>query len=273
MLARMRRFLRQFAKTRSGRVIGVGVLAAMMCFSIFYLFVVPAVVAGGHEPLPIVGLAFGGFMYVQLWMLSLEFAYQGLARIYGFRHTRLFFRSILGSKDRSGSEVARSPFEAIFATMLSYSVAVYGFALLFVAISNRDHASFTGGAMSVATAFYFSLVTATTVGFGDIAPVSTAARFTVVVEIGVALLYAIFLFSVLAGAARDARTTQPRVFRSRLRRHARGVQVAIATANSNVFGRRKKAAASELRLARRVSNGAAERQAHIPTSRAAKGSA
>jgi len=52
-----------------------------------------------------------------------------------------------------------------------------------------------------------------------------------------------------------------------LERRLEARQVAIATANSNVFGRRKKAAASELRLADRASSDASERQPSAATRR------
>jgi hypothetical protein len=186
-----------------------------------YLFVVPAIVAVPAAPLNGYELAFGAFMYIQMWMFSVELAYRALASVYGLKRSTLLpvFRmervldAALGSTEpvrRQGERPPdRTPSNAIFVTILSYLIAVYGFALLFAAISNRNPNAFTGGVLSLGSAFYFSFVTATTVGYGDIAPISCGARAATVIELAVALFYGLFLFSVLAGAARESSSASP----------------------------------------------------------------
>jgi hypothetical protein len=212
-------------KTAIGRIVVYTALTLMCCASPFYLFVVPAMVAASHEPLPTTALMFGTFMYFQLWLLSMAYAYEGLAGIYRFKRATFF--PVLGRTPSDLRAGPSRPASAIVATMISYFVAVYGFALLYVAISNRDHASFSLGEMSVGTAFYFSLITASTVGYGDIAPVSSLARWATVAEVVVALLYAIFLFSVIASAVREGGAVASRPFRSRLLRRTRTTRSAV----------------------------------------------
>jgi hypothetical protein len=88
---------------------------------------------------------------------------------------------------------------------LSYLVALYGFAVAYAFVSRANPGAFTGKRLDLLSAVYFSVVTAATVGYGDIAPVSEAARMLVVAEILCSLIYGIFFFSVLAGGIRERR--------------------------------------------------------------------
>jgi len=51
----------------------------------------------------------------------------------------------------------------------------------------------------------FSVMTAATVGFGDIVPLSIMARSIVILEVLLTFLYAVFLCSVLASTLREIR--------------------------------------------------------------------
>jgi hypothetical protein len=87
---------------------------------------------------------------------------------------------------------------------IGYLLMVYLLAVLYRMASILDsHAYFvngTLGSLSFFDAFYFSVTTASTVGFGDITPASVWAKSLVMVEIILSLAYAAFLLSV--GAAR-----------------------------------------------------------------------
>lgn len=87
--------------------------------------------------------------------------------------------------------------------MLSYFWTVYGFAIAYTFLSMANTKSFNVGALGIFDATYFSLTTAATVGYGDIVPISAAARSLVMAEIVLDLVYVVFFFSVLASAVRD----------------------------------------------------------------------
>ena len=52
--------------------------------------------------------------------------------------------------------------------------------------------------ISLGTALYFSIVTITTTGFGDIAPLTGLARIATCAEIATGLAYQVFIFSLAA---------------------------------------------------------------------------
>ncbi len=87
---------------------------------------------------------------------------------------------------------------------IGYLLVVYLFAVLYRTASILDSRAYfvngTLGSLSFFDAFYFSITTASTVGFGDITPASVWAKSLVMVEIILSLAYAAFLLSV--GAAR-----------------------------------------------------------------------
>ncbi len=87
---------------------------------------------------------------------------------------------------------------------IGYLLVVYLFAVLYRTTSILDSRAYfvngTLGSLSFFNAFYFSVTTASTVGFGDITPASVWAKSLVMAEILLSLAYAAFLVSV--GAAR-----------------------------------------------------------------------
>jgi hypothetical protein len=86
---------------------------------------------------------------------------------------------------------------------LSYLIAIYGFALAYVAVSRYFVGSFNVGELDLIGGIYFSVTTIATVGFGDIVPVSSLARLMVVSEILLGLAYAVFFFSIIASFLRE----------------------------------------------------------------------
>ena len=87
---------------------------------------------------------------------------------------------------------------------IGYLLVVYFFAVLYRLVSIFDsQAFFVNGpraSLSLFNALYFSVTTASTVGFGDITPAGVWAKSLVMVEILLSLAYAALLLSV--GAAR-----------------------------------------------------------------------
>jgi Ion channel. len=59
------------------------------------------------------------------------------------------------------------------------------------------------GELDLIGGIYFSVITIATVGFGDIVPVSSAARLMVVGEVLLGVAYAVFFFSIIAAFLRE----------------------------------------------------------------------
>jgi hypothetical protein len=86
--------------------------------------------------------------------------------------------------------IARSEFptlRAIEALTVSLILLLVAFAGTYLILSNSDAAAF-GESLNHTGALYFTLTTLTTIGYGDIVPVSDAARITVMVQMVVDVL-------------------------------------------------------------------------------------
>ena len=75
------------------------------------------------------------------------------------------------------------------------------FATIYVAISLFDRTAFTEP-LDAFTSFYFALTVLATVGFGDITPVTTAARAVTMVQMALDLVFIAVLIRVVTSAAR-----------------------------------------------------------------------
>lgn len=86
---------------------------------------------------------------------------------------------------------------------VTYLFTCYSFAILYAVIAVQQGGAFNLPAgtprLDIPSALYFSFVTITTTGFGDIAPLSGLARLATCCEIATGLLYQVFVFSVVAG--------------------------------------------------------------------------
>lgn len=85
----------------------------------------------------------------------------------------------------------------------SYVITCISFAVLYSIISDFNPAAFNQpsgrqGGIDLGTALYFSVVTITTTGYGDISPASGLARAAACWEIVTGLLYQVFIFSLAA---------------------------------------------------------------------------
>jgi hypothetical protein len=84
--------------------------------------------------------------------------------------------------------------------MTAYSLAIFCFSVLYVYVVRRDEAAFSE-VLKLSDAIYFSVVTMTTTGYGDISPKSGLARTLVCIQILFGVLYNILFFSIFAGLA------------------------------------------------------------------------
>ncbi len=92
---------------------------------------------------------------------------------------------------------------------LTYFITCASFAILYVIIDDHNAHAFALPAgndppLTFGTALYFSIVTITTTGFGDIAPASGLARFATCLEIITGMLYQVFIFSLAASLLNPA---------------------------------------------------------------------
>lgn len=93
-----------------------------------------------------------------------------------------------------GSGSARDDILFILLSVLNF-VATFGG--LYYQLSRMDHDAFNPyGPMSTISSIYFSLVTFATVGYGDISPKTDSARFLVSLQIALAMVYTVVVFSV-----------------------------------------------------------------------------
>lgn len=88
----------------------------------------------------------------------------------------------------------------------AYCLAICCFSVLYVYLVRRDEAAFSE-VLKLGDAVYFSVVTMTTTGYGDISPRSGLARTLVCVQILFGFFYNILFFSIFAGFAGRARRT------------------------------------------------------------------
>lgn len=180
------------------------ILTLLTAAVIFYLFVLPALTATAQVDLTWYSIAFGVFLYVQIWLLVFEYLYMVIARIYGFRKEYLFLGTIYAVMDRSAdiSKTALRTTESlayvIFIAFIAWALAIYGFALAYTFTQTLQPDSFTQSGLSLFDFLYFSVVTAATVGYGDIAPKSTIAKLIVMAEISFSYLYTVFILAILA---------------------------------------------------------------------------
>ena len=82
----------------------------------------------------------------------------------------------------------------------AYSLAILCFSVVYVYVVRRDEGAFSE-VLKLSNAIYFSIVTMTTTGYGDISPKSGWARFLVSVQILFGFFYTVLFFSIFAGLA------------------------------------------------------------------------
>lgn len=189
-------------RKRFGRSLMIAAAVVLTPLALFYLFVVPMLVASDPHAMDEVGVAFGAFLLVQLFGLVILMAWEAAGSFYGFSPT---LPKWLGGLDRSRGALRRLPaVHGIAMMFISYAAFLYAYGVLYTYVSHIDPAAF-GGGLSGFDAVYFSTITAATVGYGDIAPQSDLAKAIVISEVLIGLLYVVLLFSACAAALQARR--------------------------------------------------------------------
>lgn len=176
-------------------------VALSLLLALFYSFwVLPQIAANPQQRGPLDNPVFALF-YVQFWLVTWTYAMRAAGAFYGLKTPRLVLRF----------DINRSPprgWTVVLLMFLSYALTVYGFGLAYIYLSSFDPRAFNNP-LGIIDGIYFSVVTAATVGYGDILPISPWARTITMLEIAVSLLYAVLLFSVASSYARDLREARP----------------------------------------------------------------
>jgi voltage-gated potassium channel Kch len=177
-----------------------GISAALMFGAPTYLAMHPH--PGNSSATVVLVLAYLGTTgFVGMWLYANELALLAAMNLYGVQ-TQPFRFSIAG-RLFPGSFLRLSKRSTLLLAGVAYMVTIYAFALSYKFISNVNPASFEKPIKDVLGAVYFSIVTIATVGYGDIAPVTPAARVLVSAEILIGVAYSIFFFSIIAGFIRE----------------------------------------------------------------------
>lgn len=82
----------------------------------------------------------------------------------------------------------------------AYVLAAFCFSVLYVYLVRQDANAFSA-VLNLGDALYFSVVSMTTTGYGDISPRSGWAKFLVCLQILFGFLYNVLFFSIFAGLA------------------------------------------------------------------------
>jgi hypothetical protein len=181
----------------------------------------------------------GAVAFIAMWVVVVKTAIGSLMRLYGRPRSRWEIVVMPGGVDPAGPEYIPPPptdapvevqletvasaasaggvaflgIDGAFSALMSYVLYVHGFAVSYLFLATRNAEAFSEQALSYVDCVYLSATTAMTVGFGDIAPVTSAARSTAIAQMGFNLLYVVGLFSAIAAVVgvRDGRTaTSPR---------------------------------------------------------------
>jgi len=151
------------------------------------------------------GVAFGAFLLAQLFLIVFTLAMDSAYTMYfSSRYEMPFFDDM---HRRLGNRPATVRSELGIALMfISYALFLYAYAVLYTFISHVEPQAF-GQALSIADSVYFSVVTAATVGFGDISPRTWLSRGVVVSQVLLSVFYVVLLFSATATVLHAAKAT------------------------------------------------------------------
>ena len=110
-----------------------------------------------------------------------------------------FFKRQLGAVYHAKFPTLRAAEALVLAAAMFLAI----FSMIYVMQSMQDPQAFTEQ-LDPFTSYYFSLTVLATVGFGDITPVSTAARSVTMVQMALDLVFVAMLIRIVGGAAKLA---------------------------------------------------------------------
>jgi Ion channel len=130
-----------------------------------------------------------------------EAAKAGVFAIWLYLAWRIFntLRDIYGP-DRVSYHERISIWRVLLHVTAGYVLAAFCFAVVYVVIVRQDAGAFSAH-LNLGNALYFSIVTMTSTGYGDISPKSGWAKAAVCLQILFGVLYNVLFFSIFAGIA------------------------------------------------------------------------
>jgi hypothetical protein len=144
-------------------------------------------------------------MYVLGWLFVATLVADAFSYMYNVRRPWI---SSLGWGITLGESRLRSPSGALTTALASFGLTLYGYGVTYVYVSHLSASAFHPGPLGVIDAAYFTVITAATVGFGDIYPSSTTAKLLVLSEVLWSFFYVIAVISTAASAAARPRSIQ-----------------------------------------------------------------
>lgn len=181
------------------------ILIGVYLFSFLSSFIAPVIIIDEGLLHKDILLLYMVPVYLMSWSLIAELLYMSAAQLYDLKKKAigsLLIGALVTEESVSGKRKWQWRVASVPLCLLSYAFTIYSFAVAYLYLSRTDHSAFNVKEMDLFTAIYFSTVTAATVGFGDIFPVSRSARLLVIIEIWLSLIYVIFFFSVLSTVLR-----------------------------------------------------------------------
>lgn len=169
-------------------------IALFSIAAIFYILAVPMMVANGYLQPTWYNLLIGAFLYSMTWLFVADLTYRSMAKMYSFKGRDFFplFRIL-----RMTMHLPHSSISTVLYALASYAFTIYGFAIAYVFVSHWQVYAFNVPALDFFDSIYFSMITITTVGYGDIVPKSSIARLLVMAEVMIGLSYVVFIFSLI----------------------------------------------------------------------------
>ncbi|WP_459556696.1 potassium channel family protein [Lacunimicrobium album] len=177
-----------------------GLSVLLVPAGVFYLFILPPMIAFSDDHRQAWVIILSLFVYVQIWILIGS----GLSRItnevYGvpigvverYHRWRGHSRRVTGRVTIS---------ELVTICILVWLLLIYGFAVLYAYLHKYVDNAFSQDELTFLDLIYFSMVTSATIGYGDIAPKASASKCIVMIQIFVSFLFTLFVVSAVASKA------------------------------------------------------------------------
>jgi hypothetical protein len=179
-------------------IIGIPIIAIILIVICVIYFVVPMYIAQHPK--------FGHWFKFEIAILVYALMWATVLWD-GYNAVRTFYRLPQDLTRKDGAPKKNRQTFPISSMFFSYLYSIYSFSVAYVYISHEWPHSFGHHAsLSVIDSIYFSVVTATSIGYGDITPKTDLAKLVVIAQALCSLGYVIFLFSICSTHLRDRPT-------------------------------------------------------------------
>lgn len=175
-------------------------------FSVFALPVAAIEMDFGSDSFRVFAIGQALLISLIIWRFAVEAAIVSAAVLYGVRDLGVLKQVMKLPLFDNAEPLPDLRLKAMVSLLISYFMMVYMYAIVYGLLSKLIPDFLNQENISFISALYFSVVTITTVGFGDIHAVSDIAKLIVVTEILFGVVYTVFLFSIIASFLLKRRT-------------------------------------------------------------------